>query len=250
MVFPLFLFLMETKVSKPFHFKQFIIEQDRCPMQIGTDGVLLGAWTEISGSNRILDIGTGTGIIAIILAQRTEQSNIHAVEIHPESSQQAAENMEASPWGDRLQVFNESIQDFAKGRRQEYDLIVSNPPFFSGGTFSNRQDRTNVRHTTKLPHGDLLSCARNLLAPGGRFCVILPFIEGLRFQELAATYHLYCTKITEVSPRPGKEVNRLLLQFEMSSGTLVKDTLAIRQRDSDEWTEEYVKLTGDFYLKM
>lgn len=241
---------MDTKVSKPFQFKQFTIEQDRCPMQIGTDGVLLGAWTEVEGANRILDIGTGTGVIAISLAQRTDQSIIHAVEIHTESSEQAAENMQACPWSDRLEVFNESIQNFAKTRRQEYDLIVSNPPFFSGGTFSQEQDRTNVRHTTKLPHGDLLTCARNLLNPGGRFCVILPFIEGLRFQELAATYHLYCTKMTEVSPRPGKEVNRLLLQFERSPGPLEKDSIAIRQSDSDEWTEEYVKLTGDFYLKM
>ncbi len=241
---------MDTKVSKPFQFKQFTIEQDRCPMQIGTDGVLLGAWTEVEGADRILDIGTGTGVIAISLAQRTQGSTIHAVEIHAESSQQAAENMQACPWNDRLEVFNESIQDFAKTRRQEYDLIVSNPPFFSGGTFSQEQDRTNVRHTTKLPHGDLLTCARNLLKSGGRFCVILPFIEGLRFQELATNYHLYCTKMTEVSPRPGKEVNRLLLQFEMSPGKLEKDSLAIRQSDSEDWTEEYVELTGDFYLKM
>ncbi|GJM32245.1 MAG: tRNA1(Val) (adenine(37)-N6)-methyltransferase [Saprospiraceae bacterium] len=218
-------------------------------MQIGTDGVLLGAWTGVENANRILDIGTGTGIIAIILAQRSE-GQIHAVEIHPESCQQAAENMQASPWTDRLTVFNESIQQFSRGKREIYDLIVSNPPFFTGGTFSNQQDRNNVRHTTKLPHGDLLTSARNLLSPEGRFCVILPFIEGLRFQELAATYHLYCTKMTEVTPRPGLNVNRLLLQFERTERPLVRDLLAIRQTDSEDWTDEYIAMTGAFYLKM
>lgn len=235
---------------KPFYFKQFSIYQERCTMKVGTDGVLLGAWADVTEVKTALDIGTGSGVIAIMLGQRAPETLIHAVEIDSEACAQAQENMQNAPWADRLTAFNSAIQTFAESQSQTYDLIVSNPPFFSGGTFSNNQDRNSVRHTIKLPHGDLLAAVRTLLADHGKFCVILPFIEGLRFQELAKSYHLYCTKMTEVRPKQDKPIERLLLQFERQERPLVKSDLTIQHNGINEWTDAYIELTGAFYLYM
>ncbi len=218
-------------------------------MKVGTDGILLGAWADVGGVASILDIGAGTGLIAIMLAQRTGTADIHAVEIDEAACGQAATNMASSPWADRLTAIRSSVQDFSKTTRQQYGLIVSNPPFFTGGTFSNSQDKNAVRHTVKLPHGDLLVAVRSLLAPDGKFCAILPNLEGLRFIELASTYGLFCSKITGVKPLENKPVERLLLQFGHSEQTLVKDELVIQKSGSaNDWTEEFVALTGAFYL--
>ncbi len=219
-------------------------------MKVGTDGILLGAWADVNGARQILDIGTGTGLIAIMLAQRAPEAVVHGVEIDEASCEQAAENMRAAPWSERLSVFNQPVQEFVSDSGRQYDLIVSNPPFFTGGTFSDREDRSRARHTVKLPHGDLLSAVRNHLAPGGRFSLILPYIEGLRFQELAEGYKLYCNRITEVYPRPGKIVERLLMEFGQESRELVQDSLTIYKEGKDiNWTKEFRALTKDFYLK-
>lgn len=241
----------QTTAAKPFYFKQFNIHQDKCAMKVGTDGVLLGAWATVDDASAILDIGTGTGVIAIMLAQRSPTATIHAVEIDQDAFDQALGNMQASPWAERLHCFHTSIQDFAKqpGHRT-YDLIVSNPPFFSGGTFSNSQDKASVRHTVKLPHGDLLSVVRSLLAPEGRFCLILPHIEGLRFKEMANSYGLYCTNMLEVLPKADKPVERLLLQFERKVRPLEKSSLVIHDSsDMNTWSDGFRELTSGFYTK-
>ena len=220
-------------------------------MKVGTDGVLLGAWADVSGAQSILDIGAGTGVIAIMLAQRSGANPIHAVEIDEEACVQAAENMAQSPWAERLEAKQVAVQHFAKLSRDKYDLIVSNPPFFTGGTFSESQDKLSVRHTVKLPHGDLLGAVRSLLSSRGKFCAILPNIEGLRFRELAKTYNLHCTKLTAVHPVVGKPVERLLLQFEREAKPLQKDALNIQQTgETNDWTEAYVALTQAFYEKI
>lgn len=219
-------------------------------MKVGTDGVLLGAWADVAGIESGLDIGTGSGLIALMLAQRAPGAAIHAVEIDDRSCQQARENAQRSPWAGRLEIHHAAIQDFARRSEEGYDLIVSNPPFFSGGTFSHNQERNSVRHTVKLPHGDLLTAARSLLSSRGRFSVVLPYIEGLRFQELAQSYRLYCNRMTEVRPRPDKPVERLLLEFETVRRSRQQEQLVIQETESDEWTEEYKALTRDFYLKI
>jgi len=234
--------------TEPFRFKQFSIEQDRCPMKINTDGVLLGAWADVSDCRTALDIGTGTGVIAIMLAQRSEALRIHAVEIDADACEQARRNMAACPWAERLEAFHASIQQYSRQTEQRYDLIVSNPPFFTGGTFSSNENRTMVRHTVKLPHGDLLAAVRTLLQPSGRFCVVLPYLEGLRFRELASSYHLYCTRLMEVRPKADKPVSRLLLQFERHPRPLQSEELVIQGEGPSQWTEAYVALTGAFYL--
>lgn len=237
--------------TEPFRFKQFEIVQEGCPMKVGTDGILLGAWAGTSGVKSVLDIGTGTGLIAIMMAQRTENDvQIDAVEIDAESSKQARDNMASAPWHQRLNCLESSIQDYAKLTNQRYDLIVSNPPFFSGGTISQNQDKNSVRHTVKLPHGDLLSAARKLMNEQGRLAIILPYIEGLRFKEMATSYHLYCRRLTEVRTKAGKDIERLLMEFELSPGELVEDELIIQGAGHNEWTERYTTLTRAFYTFM
>lgn len=241
---------MSVETVQPFKFKQFSIQQDKCPMKVGTDGVLLGAWAAVGQAKRILDIGTGSGVVAVMLGQRNLEATIHGVEIDAAAYQQAEANMMAAPWKERLVAIHSPIQDFAKAQEEKYDHIVSNPPFFSGGTFSNNQDRNSVRHTVKLPHGDLLVAVRKLLTDQGRFSLILPYIEGLRFQELARTYNFYCNRITEVQPKADKKVERLLMQFERKEKELQKDSLVIQKEARNDWTEAYIALTGAFYLHM
>ncbi|MEM1324467.1 MAG: methyltransferase [Bacteroidota bacterium] len=239
---------MSSTTVAPFRFKQFIIKQDQCPMKVGTDGTLLGAWATATTPQHILDIGTGTGLIAIMLGQRFSDTQVEAVEIDETACAQATENMQAAPWADRLQAHSVSIQDFVKTTGRKYDLIVSNPPFFTGGTFSDRQARNEVRHTVKLPHGDLLSAVRNLLSPNGTFALVLPLIEGLRFEELANSYKLYCTRKTEVRPRKENAVNRLLMQFEREEQPTKVDELVLYTENQNERTAAYAALTEDFYL--
>ncbi|HHM20836.1 MAG TPA: methyltransferase domain-containing protein [Bacteroidetes bacterium] len=233
---------------QPFRFKQFSIEQDKCTMKVGTDGILLGAWADTKDVRIALDIGTGTGLIAIMLAQRTTDAEIHAVEIDPVAHDQAATNMANSPWADRLRAILSSIQDYAKSTPLRYDLIVSNPPFFTGGTFSANQDKNSVRHTVKLPHGDLLTAVRTLLSPRGKFCAILPNIEGLRLVELSNTYGLFCTKMTTVKSLPHKPVERRLLQFERKEKETLNDELILHEKETTDRSAAFQKLTGAFYI--
>jgi tRNA1Val (adenine37-N6)-methyltransferase len=242
----------DPKISEQaFRFKQFKIYQDKCLMKVGTDGILLGAWADVTGAEEILDIGTGTGVIAIMLAQRSEKARIDGVEVDQISFEQAVQNVKHCPWNTRIDIVHESIQNYARQTQKQYDLIVSNPPFFSGGTFSSSQDRASVRHTVKLPHGDLLQSVRRLLQPDGRFAVILPLIEGLRFEEMARTYKLFCTRKKNVKPKADKPVERLLMVFEKSEKPTVEEPeLVIQHEGRNNWTEDYVELTRAFYLKM
>lgn len=241
---------VKKTMSSVFKFKQFEINQDGCAMKVGTDGVLLGAWANVENVKNILDIGTGTGVIAIMLAQRNQEAQVDAVEIDASACKTAQNNMENSPFAARLNSYEEAIQDYAKSSRKEYDLIVCNPPFFTGGTLSSSTSRNEVRHTIKLPNGDLLNCVRRLLKKEGKFCVVLPFIEGLRFKELANNYNLYCTKMTQVKSKKEKPVERLLLQFEKEPLPEVTDQIIIQFEKRNDFTPDYIDLTKEFYLKM
>ncbi len=233
-----------------FRFKQFEVAQDKCAMKIGTDGVLLGAWVDVSDISTALDIGSGTGVIALIIAQRSTQAQIEAVEIDENSFEQTEENFRNAPWSDRLQAQHDSIQNFSRKTDKKYDLIISNPPFFTGGTLSSSNKRNSVRHTVKLPSGDLLRCVQQLLSQKGRFALILPYIEGLKFQELALSYNLHCTKITEVRPRASKPVERLLMQFEKRKIVPIVEELIVYEEEGNHYTKDYIELTKAFYLNM
>ncbi len=235
---------------KPFHFQQFSVYQNEVAHAVGTDGVLLGAWAAIRNPHTILDIGTGTGVVALILAQRTAHITpltIDAIELHDRSAAQATENMLHSPWAQKMKVFHQSIQDFAANTSHRYDLIVSNPPFFENSLVSPDETRRLGRSTDTLSFEDLLFCVSTLLSEEGIFCVILPYLEGKRLCELAVPLGLYWTKETAVIPKPGKGVERLLIQFERNPHHFTKNSLLCREADGT-YSEEFKALTSGFYL--
>lgn len=234
-----------------FQFKQFSVEQDRCAMKIGTDGVLLAAWTPVKNNPySILDIGTGTGIIALMLAQRSGAQQIDALEIDEEAYEQATDNFENSPWNDRLFCFHAGLDEFIAEPEDEYDLIVSNPPFYSEDYKSENEQRDLARFQDAMPFEELIEAADLLLSDNGMFSVIIPFNEEEKFLALAKEYELYPLKITRVKGTPTNEVKRSLLAFgrnEILNFSL--DELVI-ETARHSYTSEYIALTKDFYLKM
>ncbi len=231
-----------------FQFQQFTIRQERCAMKVSTDSVMLAAWTSVDGVGAILDIGSGSGVISLILAQRAPDARITGVEIDQPSADQSRDNIAQSPWPDRIDIVHLSIQDFAATSHQTFDLIVSNPPFFTGGTLSLSEEKSGVRHTLRLPHSDLLKAARRLLRPGGTCCLVLPLIEGLRFIELAHQAGFYVGRITEVRPRADKPVERLLLCFHKTEKALQRSELVIQSEDAASYTPEFGELVRGLYL--
>ncbi|MBS0010296.1 MAG: methyltransferase [Bacteroidales bacterium] len=226
-----------------FDFKQFRVYQDKSPFKVGTDSVLLGAWTDISHAEHILDIGTGTGLLALMLAQRTEVS-ITALEPDSSSFMQAQENIDISPWESRITVINKRVQDFNPGLT--FDLIVSNPPYFRQSLVNNDQHLAKARHDLDLTGTDLLTAARRLIAPGGAFCLVLPYTEASIFIAEAADYDLYCNKILKVKPLPSAPVKRMLMEFGAEKKELHQSFLTI-ERARHKYTGDYKKLTRDFY---
>jgi tRNA1Val (adenine37-N6)-methyltransferase len=217
-------------------------------MKVNTDGVLLGAWAAVANARRILDVGAGTGVIALMLAQRNATARIDAVEIDEPSAQQARKNVHHSPWRRRITVYGQSFQSFAAQGGARYDLVISNPPYFSHALLPPSALRTLARHAGELPHEELLSGAKRLLQPAGALCVVLPLSEGAAFIEQAAAQQLFCKRQTTVFSRPDRPPKRLLLHFSATPACLEKDTLAIHLENGG-YTPEYKALTKDFYLK-
>lgn len=240
---------MVMEEIKPFNFKQFSVAQDKVIMKVGTDGVLLGAWTDVTGCATILDVGTGSGLIALQLAQRLEgRAEIHGIDIDPAACEQARENFEASPWGASMTVLQESIQDYSGRESKKYELIVSNPPFFTGGLLSPNRDKNDARHTVKLPHGDLLRAVSRLLKPEGRLGLILPYLQGLRFIEISESYSLFPLRITEVRTREDKPLERMLIEFTYDKRVTPAVNTLVIHKGENEYTQEYKDLTRAFYL--
>ncbi len=234
--------------SSPFHFKKFSIFQEGVAQSVGTDGVLLGAWADTTSAKTILDIGTGTGLIALMLAQRTAPDvTITAIDLHRGSVDCACENVKRSLWCDRIAVIETAVQEFAGSTARQYDLIVSNPPFFSELTISPNAARNVARHTATLSIGDLLAAVKLLLAPGGKCCLILPEKEGKRLCELSVPLGLFCTRAVHVWSRVGKPMERLLLQLERDPGRFNRESLAI-YGEFEGYSDEYKALTQDYYL--
>ncbi|MBI9059086.1 MAG: tRNA1(Val) (adenine(37)-N6)-methyltransferase [Labilibaculum sp.] len=233
-----------------FEFKQFRIDQNGSAMKVGTDGVLLGAWADVSGATRILDIGTGTGIIAIMAAQRThDHAIVDAVEIESSSYQQALSNFENSPWSSRLNAHHSSFQDFHKDQQVKYDAIVSNPPYFLNGLNAKEEARTQARHADHLPFEELLEGAMKLLSEKGSLSVILPVEEGELFIRLARLTGFYLKRKVAVLPNPGKPAKRYLLEFSLQNCDLQISDFRVENGQRHVYSPEYIKLTKDFYLK-
>ena len=234
-------------MSTPFRFKQFMIHHDRCPMKVGTDGVLLGAVTEAGDADYILDAGCGSGLIAIMLAQRSH-AKITGVEIDPQSCAQAAENAAASPWADRLDMVNQSLQDYAENHRDSFDLIVCNPPFFGNSLKSVHSARNMVRHDTHLNFSDLCHASAKLLCANGRLSVIYPSNAEWKFSNAATDAGFRLKSRTCIIPKQGKPAHRhidLWVREDLAEPQLSE--LCIYNAD-DSYTEEYTRVCRDYYL--
>jgi len=233
-----------------FQFKQFNVLQDKCAMKIGTDAVLLGAWCPIDNNpNAILDIGAGTGILSLMLAQRSNAEQIDAIEIDEDAYEQCVENFEASPWGDKLFCFHAGLDEFVDEPEDEYDLIISNPPFYTDDFKSDNASRDLARFEDALPFEELIEAAALLLSDNGIFSVIIPFKEEERFVSMCKELDLFPLKITRVKGTPTSEIKRSLLAFCRIEQTPLIDELII-EISRHNYTPEYIELTKEFYLKM
>ncbi len=237
-------------MNSPFKFKQFELQQDRCAMKVGTDGVLLGAWVNLSNQpESILDVGAGTGILALMLAQRSCAELIDALEIDEEAYEQCIENFEASPWGDRLFCYHASFQEFVSEIDESYDLIISNPPFFTETPNAHGAARNQARFSDALPFEHLIIGATHLLNDQGTLAVILPYKEEPTFSQLAESHGLHPKRICHVQGTPTSPVKRVLMEFSFYKATPKSESMVI-ETERHVYTEEYRCLVKDFYLKM
>ena len=237
-------------MNKPFQFKEFKVNQDKCAMKIGTDGVLLGAWASIDkNSFSVLDIGAGTGILSLMIAQRSNAQNIEAIEIDADAYEQCSENFENSPWADRLFCYHASLLEFVEEADEKYDHIICNPPFYSEDFKTDNDARDLARFNDAMPFEHLIYAVANLLSESGVFSVIIPFKEELSFIDLASKAALYPKNILHVKGNPDSEIKRSLLEFTFMKNEAKILELVI-EKLRHQYTEEYINLTKDFYLKM
>lgn len=270
-----------------FRFKQFTINQDRCAMKVGTDGVILGALAGVSAGNdgetsapaggspalplgavspgRILDIGTGTGLLALMLAQRSSAGidapgnsagidapgsapAIDAVEISPEAAAQAVENVAASPWADRIQVINADFLDFYPSCRKKYDLIVSNPPYYRNSLQSVKEEKALARHGSNEFYDGLITGAASLLAPSGACCLILPANAGAGIEALASSKKLYLRQRVIIRSKPGERAIRQLLTHSATKTAAPDESELIIYEKDGHYTRDFISLVQPFYL--
>ena len=228
-----------------FRFKQFAVEQEDVAMKVGTDGVLLGAWAYCEGAERILDIGTGTGVIALQMAQRNPEAQISAVEIDEIAAKRARANFDLSPWAERLTVVQSAVQEFAPA--EKFDLIVSNPPYFVDSLLPPDAKRSTARHTHDLTFEELDNAVCRLLSESGKFALILPVTE---FEKYLAITQLHLVRRCDVCPVEGGAVKRIMGEFAKQKPTTTKlETIAIERGKRGDYTDDYRALTKDFYLK-
>jgi tRNA1Val (adenine37-N6)-methyltransferase len=234
-------------INKGFRFKQFTVHDDKCQMKVGTDGVLLGAWAGVENVNSILDIGTGSGLISLMLAQRTSGSvHIDAVEPAVADASQAQANVLNSPWADRVSVHAKRIQDYQPDTR--YDLIVTNPPFFSSSLLPPSVQRASARHTLELTQHDLLAAAARLLKETGSMAIILPVKEGDMFVQNALNNGFYVARSLAFHTIPGKHQERWLLEIRRGPQQVKQERMTL-YGSPGIWSDEYSHLVRDFYLQ-
>ena len=236
--------------DRRFHFKEFSVAQDNCAMKVGTDGVLLGAWVRIpDAAETVLDIGTGTGLIALQIAQRCDCDTIDALEVEDKAFEQAVENFENSPWSDRLFCYHASLQDFQTEIDESYDLIVCNPPFFNGTFPSEGNERNLARQMRGLSFESLLNAVESLLSGSGTCAFILPYEAEKSFLQLARKQGLFPERLTRVRGKASSPIKRSLIQMQREEHPFSAEELVI-EKERHLYTAEYLSLVRDFYLKM
>lgn len=234
-------------MPKPsFRFKQFTIQQDRCALKVGTDGVLFGAWVKYDGAQRILDIGTGTGVLALIAAQRAPQAAVDAVEIDDAAAGQAAENAAASPWSERVRVHRMDVRRM--NASEPFDLIICNPPYYAGYSSATDERVGLAKHSDELFFDELVAAVDRLLSPNGRFAVIIPLNREKELVELAVAHGLKPVRrcvVKYVAHRPAK---RVLLEMDRSGGQVLEEELTIEKTGPFDYTPAYRALISDLML--
>lgn len=240
-------------MSELFKFKHFIVDQAGSAMKIGTDGVLLGAWTNLSfNPQSVLDVGSGTGIIALMIAQRSTAELIDAVELEDNAYEQTVRNFENSSWSDRLFCYHAGFSQFAEEMQDEkYDLILCNPPFFASPLKAAEisEARQKARFQDSLNYRELIEGVSVLLHSNGIFSVIIPYRDQEEFIQIAQQVNLFPKRITGVRGRAETELKRSLMEFSFEKTTLQQDELII-EIERHQYTPEYTELVKDFYLKM
>lgn len=234
-----------------FKFKQFTIQQDNCAMKVGTDGVLLGAWTPINNNPySILDIGAGTGLLALMMAQRTNAEQIDAIEIDASAHEQAVDNFENSPWADRLFCYHADLETFANEMEEEYDLIISNPPFYAEDYHTNDKQRDIARFQEALPFDLLIEAVEYFLSEKGIFSVIIPSKEEDTLIRLAAEFSIYPFKVTRVRGNEKAEIKRSLIAFSRELTDKIPLDELIIEEERHQYTPAFQALVKEFYLKL
>jgi len=228
-----------------FKFKEFSIIQEKSAMKVGTDGVLLGCWVACKKANNILDIGCGTGLITLMLAQRNSNSNVTGIEIDKIASQEAQENICNSDWEERIEIKHTSLQQFTP--QLKFDLILSNPPFFPQN--KSQKSRDIARHTNTLSFEDLIDNAAKLLTEKGIFSVIIPKNSEEYFCKIAAVHKLYCNSVCYIKGNETSQVKRVMMEFSFIKTIVLTERLTI-ERSRRNYTDKYIQLCKDFYLKM
>lgn len=232
-----------------FTFKQFFVGHDRCAMKVGTDGVLLGAWAPVQHTERALDIGCGSGLIALMLAQRNSQLLIDAVELDNAAAEQAQENFIESPWAERLQVFAQDIIEFSANNQQQYDLIVSNPPYFEPSVSCSTEQRDQARYTATLTHETLLDCAKQCLTPDGLLCLVLPYEVGEKVEMMASKEGWFTAYRINIQDKSTTVFHRMLLGLKLTAVEPQVSILVLKEANNQVYTEDFQQLIREFYLK-
>jgi tRNA1Val (adenine37-N6)-methyltransferase len=241
--------------DKPFAFKNFTINQNRSAMKVGTDAVLLGAWTSVKNHPfSILDIGAGTGVLALMLAQRSHAEIIDAIEIDDDAYEQCVDNFEQSSWSDRLFCYHASLAEFVEEIDGTYDLIICNPPFYSEDYKTENEPRDLARFQDAMPFDHLTESVSKLLSENGIFSVIIPFKEDAHFIKLASNFNLIPNRILHVKGNPSSKIKRSMIAFSFNNSDNYQEDIKINElvieTERHQYTQDYINLTKDFYLKI
>lgn len=233
-------------MGKRFHFKHFSLCHDQSTMKVGTDAVMLGAWVKVNPADTVLDIGTGCGILSLMMAQKGV-ARVDAVDLDMASASEASLNFEASRWRDRLFAYHGDIRRFGFGR--SYDLILSNPPFFVHSYKCDEDRKNQTRHTdTSLTFEELVAAAKRLLKPDGRFALVLPELESRGFLPIAESQGLYVYERQDLIPVEGRDVNRVNLELRYGKPDNTSVTSLVMRHPDGRFTAEYHDFLNDYYL--